>query len=109
MADCHGTEVVDMTPGSGAAAVGAIYQGITYLGICESEAHKDWLQSHLLLTFMALVVDRKVPDVHIDAKVRSDVTMYLSRAIDAVRIYITAKPSAFGDSYTGADDSENEE
>ena len=110
MADCHATEVVDMTPGSGAAAVGAIYQGIPYLGICESEAHKDWLQSHLLLTFMALAVDKKVPDAQIDAKVLSNVTLYLSRAVGAVRIYIAAaKPSVYGESYTGADDSENDE
>ena len=81
-----------------------------YVGICESEAHKDWLQSHLLLTFMALAVDKKVPGAPIDTKLLGNVKMYLARAVVGVRIYIAAaKSSAYGDSYTGLDDSENEE
>ena len=48
----------------------------------------------MLLTFMALVVDKKLPDAQIDAKVLNRVAMYLSRAADGVRIYVAAAKSS---------------
>ncbi len=54
-------EVFDLTPGSAAAAVGALYCGVKYDGACENEDHKKWLD-HLVDTgCLAALAEEAVP------------------------------------------------
>ena len=41
------TEILDLTPGSGVAAVAALHCGIKYEGCCTNAAHKQWLDGLL--------------------------------------------------------------
>ena len=44
MRDFQVADVVDVTPGSGAACLAAIKSDIFYIGLCVNEPHCDWLQ-----------------------------------------------------------------
>ena len=51
------TEILDWTPGSGAAAAAALHCGIKYEGICTNTAHKQWLDGLLDKAIYAVAVD----------------------------------------------------
>jgi len=107
MKDFGATEVMDLTPGSGAAAIGALYQGIPYMAVCENEAQKEWLWTLLQKLFLAIVANKTV---EVDAEVTKNVTMYLQRTVEAAKQYLPkGTPSAFGDSFTGDNDSDEDE
>ena len=51
------TEILDWTPGSGAAAAAALHCGIKYEGVCTNTAHKQWLDGLLDKAIYAVAVD----------------------------------------------------
>ena len=57
--DTNAGRIWDQFPGSGAAAIGALYAGIPYEGICENEAHKQWLDQILDRAMFAVLADKK--------------------------------------------------
>ena len=54
----HGvTDVLDMTPGSCAAATGAYYAGVNYDGICLNQSHRRWCDAIMDRCMFAVVAD----------------------------------------------------
>ena len=51
----HNSHVFDLSPGSGAAAIACIYNGITYNGVCANEFQEKWLSSILDMATMAVL------------------------------------------------------
>ena len=51
------TDILDWTPGSGAAAAAALHCGIKYEGICTNSPHKKWLDGLLDKAIYAVAVD----------------------------------------------------
>ena len=58
--DFQVADVVDLTPGSGAACLAALYSDIFYIGICHNEPHRDWLQVIIQRMFEAMVLNKSV-------------------------------------------------
>ena len=58
--DLHITDVVDVTPGSGAACLAAMYNSIPYFGFSINEKHRKWFMDQLQNTFLALVYSKEV-------------------------------------------------
>ena len=98
--------VVDMTPGSGAACLAALYSDIFYIGFGHNEAHRDWMKDILQRMFLAMVVNK---DVAADPELVKNVAKYLQRSADAANLMLPKSGLAVGDSFTGANDSDAEE
>ena len=107
--DWNVNEVVDLTPGSGAAAVGALYSAnVKYLGVAWNEAHQKWLQKILQTMFVGLVHaktikknDPEFVDVHPKIELR------LKRTAEMGLKWLPRKhASALGDCIRGDDDSD---
>ena len=104
--DFQVADVVDLTPGSGAACLAALYSSIPYIGLCSSQGHQKWLQDLLQRMFVAMVMIRKVsaePDLV------KNITTYLERAATEAKLMLPRDGSAVGDSFTGDDDSDVED
>ena len=100
------TEVVDFTPGSGAACIAAIYQNVQYMGIPYNEAHEVWLTDLLHRIFIGLAVES---DVGADKELINKTETFLARAVVQAKSLLPNKTqSAIGDSVTGCDDSDIE-
>ena len=95
--------VVDLTPGSGAACLAAIYSDIFYIGFGHNEAHRDWMKDILQRMFLAMVVNK---DVVADPDLVKNVAKYLQRSADAAKLMLPKSGSAVGDSFTGENDSD---
>ena len=107
--DFSATEVKDVEPGSGAAALAALYNDIPYQGFCHNAAHQQWLHTHLKEMLVAIIGLKKVKsDPEIDAKVEK----YLHRAVSTAKWMLpehVQTGAELGDCFTGGDDSDNEE
>ena len=100
-------DVVDLTPGSGAACLAALYGSIPYIGLCNSQGHQTWLQDLLQRMFVAMVFSKQV---NAEPKLVKNVTTYLQRSAEAAKLMLPKGGSAIvGDSFTGDDDSDMEE
>ena len=104
--DFEVTNVVDLTPGSGAACIASLYSAVDYSGFCHNEAHQQWIQGLIRRVFVALVSNKKV---EADREIVNNVQQYLQRAVEAAKQMLPKETSAFGDSYTGDDDSVDDE
>ena len=105
--DLEGTEVKKFTPGSGAAALAAVYNSLPYQGFCH-EQHKQWLEMHLEQMFVAVIGLKKIKA---EGDLVAKVERYLHRAVaQAKRMLPEYAPSLaeIGDCLTGGDDSDNE-
>jgi hypothetical protein len=51
------TEIFDLTPGSGAAAIAALHCGIKYEGVCINANHKQWLETMLDKAIYAVALE----------------------------------------------------
>ena len=102
------TDIVDMTPGSGAACLAAIYASAQYTAFCHNSTHQKWLQDLISRMFVAIVLDGSVKA---EAELVKHVQTYLQRAAEAARGMLPKKTSAlaFGDSFVGDNDSADEE
>ena len=100
------TELVDLTPGSGAACLAALYAAIPYTGFCHNDAHKEWLDSLMRRMFVAIVADE---EFKVDQEVLKNVKQYLQRAAESARQMLPKKTAAFGASHSGEDDSNDED
>ena len=103
--DLQVANVVDTTPGTGAAGLAALYSGIPYIGFGHNEAHRDWIKEILQKMFLAMVTKK---DVVVDPDVFKDVGTYLKRSGEAAKLSLPKSESAFGDSFTGENDSDAE-
>jgi hypothetical protein len=69
----HVKYIVDLCPGSGAAAFGALYNDMHYECICANTSHKDWLENVMDMCMHAVVTttskNRKTDDHDFTAKV----------------------------------------
>ena len=104
--DLQVANVVDMTPGSGAACLAALYSDIFYIGFGHNEAHRDWMQDILQRMFLAMVLNK---DVVADPELVKNAVKYLQRSADVGNLMLSKSGSAFGDSFTGANDSDVED
>ena len=84
--DFRATEINDFTPGSGAAALAAIYNEIPYQGFCHNPAHLAWLDAHLQQLYVAAVGVGK--RVKVDETVKARVTKFLHRAVAAAKDFL---------------------
>ena len=98
--------VVDMTLGSGAACLAALYCKVTYGGLAHNEAHATWLRDILQRMFVAMI-DNK--DIEVDTELRKNVTTYLSRSTEAAKVLLPKFAAKYSDGFTGDDDSDNDE
>ena len=100
------THVVDMTPGSGAACLAALYSEIPYTAFCHNEAHMQWLKGLINKVFVALVAQK---DVTAQDEVVANVKHYLHRAVEAAKQMLPRNTANLEASFTGADDSDASE
>ena len=99
-------DVVDLTPGSGAACIASLYSKVPYSGIAYNEKHEEWLRSILVKMFLGMVVSN---EVDADKNLVKNVYTYLKLSADkAVQMLPQFAPAAV-DSFTGEDDSDREE
>jgi len=105
-------EVVDLTPGSGAAAVGALYSNnVKYLGVAWNEAHMKWLQKILQMTFVSLLHTKAIKKKELDhdvADVQQQIQDRLKRTAELAAKWLPQNqgPSAVGNCFQGDDDSD---
>ena len=104
--DLEATDIVDATPGSGAAALAAMYNDIPYFGICYNEAPSTWLMDLFRKAFLALVADKKIP---VEKEVMQNVNQYLQRTAEAAKQLLPRGATAAMECHTGDDDSEEDE
>lgn len=104
--DFEATEVVDLTPGTGAFFIASVFNNVHYFGICHNEAHEKWLRSLTERMFVAMVADKKVD---IEPEVFSNVRKYLQRAIGAAQQLLPQRSAAFEEIVNVADDSDEAE
>ena len=100
------THVVDMTPGSGAACLAALYSAIPYTAFCNNEAHMQWVKGLINKVFVALVAQKEVTA---QDDVVENVKQYLHRAVEAAKQMLPRDTANLGDSFTGEDDSDGSE
>ena len=99
-------DVVDLTPGSGAACIAALYSNIFYIGFGHNEAHRDWIQDLIKRMLVAMVQNKTVVA---DADLVKNVGVYLQRSAEAAKLLLPKSGAAFGDSFTGDNDSDAED
>ena len=99
-------DVVDMTPGSGAACIASLYSSTPYHAICHNDAHQQYLQGLIQRIFTAMVLNKEVAT---DADMLGHVESYLQRTAEAAKHMLPRKTPAVGDSLTGDDDSDEEQ
>ena len=97
--------VVDLTPGSGAACLASLYSKVLYTGIAFNEKHEEWLRHLLRRMFVAMVMSNHVVA---DAGLVQNVTTYLNYSPEVAKCMLPKFAAAFGDSFTGVDDSDGE-
>ena len=104
--DLHVSDVVDVTPGSGAACVAALYNSIPYYGFSINEKHRKWFLDHIQKAFLALVYSK---DVAVDKGVFDNVKKYLQRSAEAAKHLLPSNTALNHDCVAGEDDSEDDE
>ena len=83
------THILDMTPGSGAAASAALAAGATYDGFCINAPHKQWLENLMDSAIFALAVEKDSAEAvgatqeHID-----QIRMFFSATVKDARRYL---------------------
>ena len=97
---------MDLTPGSGAACLAALYCDIFYIGFGHNEAHRDWIQDLIKRMFVAMVLNKTVVA---DADLVKNVGVYLQRSAEAAKLLLPKSGAAFADSFTGDNDSDAED
>lgn len=101
------TDVVDMTPATGAASIAAMHNSIPYHALCHNQAHKQWFEALISRVFAAMVLKK---DVASDQEFVKLVGVYLQRAAEAAKHMLpNVAASAVGDSFTGENDSDDEQ
>ena len=99
-------DVVDLTPGSGAACIASLYSKAPYTGIAFNEKHEEWLRNLLHRMFLSMVLSN---DVVADTDLVKNVTTYLKRSADAATQMLPKFAPPAVDSFTGEDDSDRDE
>lgn len=97
--------IVDLTPGSGAACLAALYSGIPYTGLCVNEPHQSWLAGLFQKAYVALVATQAVS---VDKELIANVKQYLERTAEAAKQLLPRDSAAPMECPTGADDSDDE-
>jgi len=104
--DFQVADVVDLTPGSGAACLAALWSSISYIGLCSGQEHQKWLQDLLQRMFIAMLMTKKVSAA---PELVQNITTYLKFAAEQAKLMLPRDGSAVGDSFTGDDDSDVED
>ena len=99
------TDVYDLTIGSGAAAIGAMYHQCNYSGVCYNQAQFVWVRRLLQQCFYTLVSDGKTK---VEEQIVKRVQAYFQRAVAAARQWLSS-PDAKAVVVSGNDDSDMEE
>ena len=104
--DFQVADIFDFTPGSGAACLAALYANVPYIGVPYNDEHEKWLTDTMTRIFIALVVEG---EVGAEKDLIQKVEHYLSRAVEEAKHMLPKDDqSAYGDAFTGADDSDAE-
>ena len=103
--DIGATDVVDVTPGSGAACLAALYQGIPYFGFSINDKHKKWFLDIFQKAFLAMVLTKVVT---VDKTVFDNVGQYLQRSAEAAKMLLP-KDTKYLECETCGDDSMDED
>ena len=104
--DFQVADVVDTTPGSGAACLASLYSKVPYCGIAWNEAHETWLDNLLQKMFVSMVISC---DVVADGDLVKNAYTYLNRSAEAAKLLLPKFAASIGDSFTGVDDSDADE
>ena len=73
------TDILDWTPGSGAAAAAALHCGIKYEGICTNSPQKKWLDGLLDKAIYAVAVDSPESAAAVGASTQINSTQLATR------------------------------
>ena len=104
--DFEVANVVDITPGSGAACLASLYSKVPYSGIAFNEKHETWLMDLLQKMFISMVISN---DVVADADLVKNASTYLNRSAQAAKVMLPKFSASICDSLTGDDDSDADE
>ena len=100
--DLNTVQVLDLTPGSGAAAMAALILRICYEGIAMNAGHANWLNRILDKAMFAVIADA---DDEESKKMQADVMTHCSALIDEARGLMY---SDMGDPSDDAEESQEE-
>ena len=106
VSDFEATEIVDLTPGSGAFAIAAIYSNKPYTGVCFNAAHRSWVEKFLDTIFVGIVASEKTIA---DDEVVESVKLYLKHSVEQATMLLPKEPTALVECFAGADDSDLDE
>ena len=104
--DFQVANVVDSTPGSGAACLASLYSKVPYSGIAFNEQHETWLRDLLQKLFVSMVISN---DVVANADLVKNASAYLNRSAEVAVRMLPNFAAVIGDSLTGDDDSDADE
>jgi len=108
MRDFECGEVVDWTPGSGAACIAALYHGVPYTAFFQNAAHKDFVWNYIKRVFLAIVVEKK--EKVVDADLAASVCRYLEQSADSARQLLPrTEPLKVQECQTGDNDSNDDD
>ena len=103
--DLEITDIVDLSPGSGAASIAAMYNEVPYFGISSNAKYSKWFQDHLQKVFLALVYNE---EISVEKSVSKNVGQYLQRSAEAAVCLLPEDDKTFLACANGADDSEGD-
>ena len=76
--DFEVTDVIDLSIGSGAAAIGAQYKQCQYFGVCYNNNHMFWVRRLLQESFLNLVADGSI---NVDRAIVKHVKQYFQHTV----------------------------
>ena len=86
--DFEVTGVVDLAMGSGAAAIGSLFQQCGYIGLCYNGQHKVWVWRLIHQCFLTLVADGKSK---VDLDIVKKAKEYFHRSVTAARTWLPSQ------------------
>jgi len=104
------TNVFDLSPGSGCAAIASVYNGIRYEGVCANPLHERWVQQILDKTTMAILCGDKLPqglDADEAKKNASSIKHYFSSSIAEAKRFLKDQPDNQGAGQASADEDDD--
>ena len=91
--------ILDVTPGSGAAASAALGNGANYDGCCVNTAHRQWLDDLMDCTIFALAVESDEAAAAVGASKEhvGQIRMFFSATVKDAKRYLSSDPAPAGD------------
>ena len=85
--DFSAESILDVTPGSGAAAMAAAILGIHYEGLAMNASHANWLDRIVEKAMYAIIIDSKDERFK---PIKAELGQYFSEQVAEARLFLTS-------------------